>query len=94
MPESFRTRWFRGGMNFWPCYRGTGGRLTFIASDWSEVRVKLGLSWRTRNYVGTIFGGSLYAAVDPFLARPKGLGALAPAIRFADAALFAIGEWS
>jgi hypothetical protein len=66
MPESFRTRWFRRGMNFWPCYRGTGGRVTFIASDWSEVRVKLGLSWRTRNYVGTIFGGSLYAAVDPF----------------------------
>jgi len=24
------------------------------------------LSWRTRNYVGTIFGGSLYGAVDPF----------------------------
>lgn len=23
-------------------------------------------SWRTRNYVGTIFGGSRYAAVDPF----------------------------
>jgi hypothetical protein len=30
------------------------------------VRVRLPLSWRTRNYVGTIFGGSLYAAVDPF----------------------------
>jgi Domain of unknown function (DUF4442) len=23
------------------------------------------LSWRSRNYVGTIFGGSLYGAVDP-----------------------------
>ena len=30
-----------------------------------EVRVKLPLNWRTRNYVGTIFGGSLYGAVDP-----------------------------
>jgi acyl-coenzyme A thioesterase PaaI-like protein len=29
------------------------------------VRVRLPLSWRTRNYVGTIFGGSLYGAVDP-----------------------------
>ncbi|MBZ5529411.1 MAG: DUF4442 domain-containing protein [Acidobacteriia bacterium] len=47
------------------CYRGTGARLTFIAEDWSEVRLKLPLSWRTRNYVGTIFGGSLYASVDP-----------------------------
>ena len=30
-----------------------------------EVLVKLPLNWRTRNYVGTIFGGSLYGAVDP-----------------------------
>jgi acyl-coenzyme A thioesterase PaaI-like protein len=47
------------------CYRGTGGRLKYIAEDWSEVRLELPLSWRTRNYVGTIFGGSMYAAVDP-----------------------------
>jgi hypothetical protein len=66
MHESFRTRWFRWGTNVWPCYRGTGGRVSFVAADWSEIRVKLPLSWRTRNYVGTIFGGSLYAAVDPF----------------------------
>ena len=30
-----------------------------------EVRVKIPLNWKTRNGVGTIFGGSLYAAVDP-----------------------------
>lgn len=24
-------------------------------------------SWRTRNYVGTIFGGSLYGALDPIM---------------------------
>ena len=47
------------------CYRATGGRLRYIAEDWSEVRLELPLSWRTRNYVGTIFGGSIYAAVDP-----------------------------
>ncbi len=50
----------------WPCYRGTGARVTCIASDWREVRIRIPLSWRTRNYVGSIFGGSLYAAVDPF----------------------------
>jgi hypothetical protein len=66
MPESPRTRLFRWAFNLWPCYWGTGARVTFIASDWREVRVRLPLSWRTRNYVGTIFGGSLYAAVDPF----------------------------
>lgn len=58
-------RAFRWLINLWPCYRGTGGRITFIAPDWREVRVRLPLDWRTRNVVGTIFGGSLYGAVDP-----------------------------
>ncbi len=55
----------RWGLNLFPAYRGTGGRVTYIAHDFREVRVKLPLNWRTRNYVGTIFGGSLYGAVDP-----------------------------
>ena len=66
MRESLHTRLFRWAFNLWPCFRGTGARVVFIASDWSEIRVRLPLSWRTRNYVGTIFGGSLYAGVDPF----------------------------
>lgn len=65
MRERLGPRAFRWMMNLWPCYRGTGGRVTFIAPDWKEVRVKLPLNLRTRNYVGTIFGGSLYGAVDP-----------------------------
>ena len=48
-----------------PAYRGTGGRVVYIADDFHEIRVKLPLSWRTRNYVGTIYGGSIYASVDP-----------------------------
>ncbi|MFC2064892.1 PaaI family thioesterase [Chloroflexota bacterium] len=48
-----------------PAYRGTGGRVTYIAADWSEVHVKIPLNLATRNYVGTIFGGSIYGGVDP-----------------------------
>ena len=55
----------RWGFNLFPAFRGTGARITYIAADFREVRVRLPLSWRTRNYVGTIFGGSLYGAVDP-----------------------------
>lgn len=51
--------------NFFPAYRGSGGRVAYISDDFMEVRVKIPLWWRTRNYVGTIFGGSMYAAVDP-----------------------------
>jgi hypothetical protein len=65
MPESLETKLYRWGFNFFPAYLGTGARITYIASDWREIRVKLPLSWRTRNYVGTIYGGSMYAAVDP-----------------------------
>ncbi len=65
MSESWRTRVARWRFNCFPAYRGTGGRVTYIRHDWSEVRVELPLSWRTRNYVGTIYGGSLYGAVDP-----------------------------
>jgi len=55
----------RHRFNWFPAYRGTGARIDFIAQDWSEVRIRLPLGWRTRNYVGTIFGGSLYGALDP-----------------------------
>ncbi len=65
MPESLKTRVLRWSFNFFPAYRGTGGRLTYIADDFHEIHVRLPLSWRTRNYVGTIFGGSMYGAVDP-----------------------------
>ena len=65
MPESAATRRMRWGFNFFPAYRGTGARIAYIAGDFREIHVRLPLSWRTRNYVGTIFGGSLYGAVDP-----------------------------
>jgi Domain of unknown function (DUF4442) len=55
----------RWGFNLFPAYRGTGARVTYVSGDWREVHVRLPLNWRTRNYVGTIFGGSLYGAVDP-----------------------------
>jgi hypothetical protein len=55
----------RWGFNLFPAFRGTGARIKYIASDYREMRVELTLNWRTRNYVGTIFGGSLYGAVDP-----------------------------
>lgn len=65
MAESWKTRLTRWGFNWFPAYRGTGGRVEHISADWREVRIRLPLNWRTRNYVGTIFGGSIYGALDP-----------------------------
>ncbi len=66
MAQSIKTRFWRFAFNHWPCYRRCGGRVTYIAYDWLELVVRLPLNLRTRNYVGTIFGGSMFSAVDPF----------------------------
>jgi acyl-coenzyme A thioesterase PaaI-like protein len=65
MPESLKSRLLRWKFNLFPAYRGTGAHIEYVADDFREVRIRLPLSWRTRNAVGTIFGGSLYGAVDP-----------------------------
>ena len=57
---------FRWALNFWPCIWGTGGRIIYLSEDFKRLTVKLPLSWRTRNVVGTIYGGSMYASTDPF----------------------------
>ena len=65
MPESLKSKFLRWGFNLFPAYCATGARIIYISHDFREVVVRLPLSWQTRNYVGTIFGGSMYAAVDP-----------------------------
>jgi acyl-coenzyme A thioesterase PaaI-like protein len=57
---------------FW----STGARVTYLADDFKEMHLSLPLSWRTRNYVGTIFGGSMFSATDVlyFLLVRKNLG--------------------
>ena len=65
MTESLTSKFIRWGFNLFPAYCSTGARITFISHDFREVVVRLPLSWQTRNVVGTIFGGSMYAAVDP-----------------------------
>jgi len=65
MPESFATKIDRWKFNIFPAYRGSGARVLYISDDYRELRVKIPLSWRTKNYVGTIYGGSMYAGIDP-----------------------------
>ena len=65
MPESFKTRLMRLRFNLFPAYRRTGARVTYISDDFFEIKIKLSLNWKTKNYVGTTFGGSIYGAVDP-----------------------------
>ena len=52
-------------MNWYGPYLGAGVKIEYIAEDWREVRVAMHMKWYNRNAVGTHFGGSLYAMIDP-----------------------------
>ena len=53
-------------MNFWPPFLFSGVHVTAWSPDWSRARVELRQRWFNRNYVGSHFGGSLFAMTDPF----------------------------
>ena len=53
-------------VNLWPPFMGAGIRVLEAKEDYSYLKVELRRSWFNSNYVGTRFGGSIYAMVDPF----------------------------
>ena len=53
-------------VNLWPPFLGAGIRIQRIAPDMKAVDVEMKLRFWNANYVGTHFGGSLFAMTDPF----------------------------
>jgi acyl-coenzyme A thioesterase PaaI-like protein len=58
-----RMRWM---FNIWPPFRGAGIRVRDISEDFRSATIELRTTLMNRNYVGTHFGGSLFAMTDPF----------------------------
>src|ERR1700756_186261 len=56
----------RRWVNLWPPFLGAGIRVQRIAPDMKSVDVEMKLRWWNANYVGTHFGGSLFAMTDAF----------------------------
>jgi len=56
----------RRWINLWPPFLGMGVRIRRIAPDMKAVDVEVKLRFWNANYVGTHFGGSLFAMTDPF----------------------------
>jgi len=56
----------RRWINLWPPFLGAGIRVKYIADDVKAVDVEMKLRWWNANYVGTHFGGSLFAMTDAF----------------------------
>lgn len=55
-------------MNLWPPFIGAGIHVERISPDYLEASVRMRLGLLNRNYMGTHFGGSLFAMTDPFFA--------------------------
>jgi len=53
-------------INLWPPFLGMGIRIRRIAPDMKAIDVEMKLRFWNANYVGTHFGGSLFAMTDPF----------------------------
>ena len=59
-------RHLRRWINLWPPFLGAGIRITRIAPDMKSINVEMKLRFWNANYVGTHFGGSLFAMTDAF----------------------------
>lgn len=56
---------FKVAFNLFPMYRRSTAKVTHISPDLHRVSIRLPISYRNRNFVGSIYGGSLYSAADP-----------------------------
>ena len=66
--ESFYTKLYKLGLNIYPAYRRSSGRVRFISDDWREMHICIKLGLRNWNINMTVFGGSIYASIDPIFA--------------------------
>ncbi|MBU2945900.1 DUF4442 domain-containing protein [Zobellia uliginosa] len=60
-----RHKIFKHGFNLSPMYRRSTAKIKSVSTDLKKVTVKLPISYKNKNYVNSIFGGSLFSAVDP-----------------------------
>jgi acyl-coenzyme A thioesterase PaaI-like protein len=53
-------------LNLWPPFLFSGITVLEISKDFRHAKVRLKKKSITSNYVGTLFGGSLFSMTDPF----------------------------
>ena len=56
---------FKYGFNLSPMYRRSTAKIIRVSKDLLNVQIKLPISYKNKNYVNSIFGGSLFSSVDP-----------------------------
>jgi acyl-coenzyme A thioesterase PaaI-like protein len=66
MNVRWKARLLKHLANLWGPYLLSGIRVTHVAPDFRTIDVGMALRPWNRNYVGTHFGGSLFAMADPW----------------------------
>jgi len=61
-----RQRFLEKAINFYGPFLGAGVKLKELSKDYRYAKVTMPLTFYNKNYMGTQFGGSLYAMVDPW----------------------------
>lgn len=61
-----RQRFLEKMINFYGPFVGAGVKLQKMSKDFRHAKVSMKLTFYNKNYMGTQFGGSLYAMVDPW----------------------------
>lgn len=64
--SKIRQRFLEKMINFYGPFVGAGVKLEKMTDDYRHARVSMKLTFYNRNYMGTQFGGSLYAMTDPW----------------------------
>lgn len=63
---AIRQKFLEKMINFYGPFLGSAVKLEKMSKDFREARVSMRLTFYNKNYMGTQFGGSLYAMVDPW----------------------------
>ncbi len=58
-------RLLKYGLNISPMYRRSTAKVTFMSKDMRLAKVKIPLNWKNKNYMNSLYGGSMFSAVDP-----------------------------
>ncbi|MEP2279316.1 DUF4442 domain-containing protein [Maribacter sp.] len=56
---------FKYGFNLSPMYKRSTAKLIEVSEDLLHVKIIVPISYKNKNYVNSIFGGSMFSAVDP-----------------------------
>ena len=65
-PRAWSERWFKLALNLYPPFLFGRTRVVRIGRDFRSCTVRVKPSLLTRNLQGSIFGGTIFSAADPF----------------------------